>query len=107
MSQYFPKPYGPFGGGDINVKADWSNYATNVDIKNISHVDTSCSALKSSLASIKSEVNKLVIDKLASVPVDLSKLIGAVKNDVVKKGVYDKLAEKVNNIDISRIVLKI
>ena len=56
---------------------------------------------------MKSEVNKLVIDKLASVPVDLSKLIGAVKNDVVKKGVYDKLAEKVNNIDSSRIVLKI
>ena len=38
MGQYFPKPYGPFGG-DINVKVDRSNYAANVDIKNISHVD--------------------------------------------------------------------
>ena len=40
MSQYFPKPYEPFGG-DINVKADLSNYATKADIKNISLVDTS------------------------------------------------------------------
>ena len=40
MSQYFPKPYEPFGG-DINVKVDLSNYATKADIKNISHVDTS------------------------------------------------------------------
>ena len=39
MSQYFPKPYEPFGG-DINVKVDLSNYATKADIKNISHVDT-------------------------------------------------------------------
>ena len=40
MSQYFPKPYEPFGG-DINVKVDLSSYATKTDIKNISHVDTS------------------------------------------------------------------
>ena len=49
MSQYFPKPYEPFGG-DINVKVDLSNYATKADIKNISHVDTSNFALKTSLA---------------------------------------------------------
>ena len=52
MSQYFPKPYEPFGG-DINVKVDLSNYATKTDIKNISHVDTSSFALKSNLASLK------------------------------------------------------
>ena len=48
MSQYLPKPYKPFGG-DINVKVDLSNYATNVDIKNISHVDTSIFILKTNL----------------------------------------------------------
>ena len=37
MSQYFPKPHEPFGG-DINVKIDLSNYATKIDIKNISHI---------------------------------------------------------------------
>ena len=53
MSQYFPKPYEPFGGGDINVKVDLSNYATKADIKNISHVDTSSFALKTNLANLK------------------------------------------------------
>ena len=41
-----------------------------------------------------------------SVPVDLNKLSDAVKNDVVKKNVYDKLVAKVNNVDTSRFVLK-
>ena len=89
MSQYFPKPYEPFGG-DINVKVDLSNYATKTDIKNISHVDTSSFALKTNLANLKTEVDKLDIDKLVPVPVDLSKLSDVVKNDVVKKTVYDK-----------------
>ena len=107
MSQYFPKPYEPFGG-DINVKVDLSNYTTKADIKNISHVDTSSFALKSNLASlktevdkldidknlkilpnnlsnIKSKVDKLDIDKLAPLPVDLSKLSNVVKNEVVNK----------------------
>ena len=61
MSQYFCKPYEPFGR-DINVKADQSNYATKTDIQNISHVDTSSFALKSNLASLKTEVHKLDID---------------------------------------------
>ena len=84
MSQYFPKPYEPFGG-DINVKVDLSNYATKADIKNILHVDTSSFALKSNLASLKTEVDKLDTDKLVPVPVDLSKLSDVVKSDVVKK----------------------
>ena len=87
MSQYFPKPYEPFGG-DINVKGDLSNYATTADIKNISHVDTSRFALKTNLASLKTEVDKLDIGKLVPVSVDLSKLSDAVKNDVVKKKLY-------------------
>ena len=71
MSQYFPKPYEPFGG-DINVKVHLSNYATKTDIKNVSHVDTSNFALKSNLASLKTEVDKLDIDKLKSSPNNLS-----------------------------------
>ena len=105
MSQYFQKPYEPFAG-DINVKVDLSSYATKTDIKNISHVDTSSFALETNLANLKSKVDKLDIDKLVPVPTDLSKLSNVVKNDVVKKDVYDKLVTKVNNIDTSGFVLK-
>ena len=58
------------------------------------------------MANLKTEVDKLDIDKLVPVPVDLSKLSDVVKNDVVKKNVYDKLVPKVNNIDTSGLVLK-
>ena len=85
MSQYFPKPYEPFGG-DTNVEADLSNYSTKAVIKNISHIDNSRSALKTNLAYLKTEVDKLAIDKLMPVPVDLSKL-----NDVVKMMLLKKL----------------
>ena len=105
MSQYFSKPYELFGG-DINVKNDFSNYATKADIKNISHVDTSSFALKINLANLKTEVDKLDIDKLVTVPVDLSKLSDVVKNDVVKKDVNDKLVAKVDNNDTSGFVSK-
>ena len=103
MSQYFPKPYESFGG-DINVKVDLSNYAAKTDIKNISYIDTSSFALKTNLANLKNEIDKLDVDKLAPVPVDLSKPSDAVKSDVVKKTVYDKLVAKVNSIDTSRFV---
>ena len=62
--------------------------------------------LKSNRASLKTEVDKLDIDKLVPVPVDLSKRSDVVKNDVVKKNVYDKLVTKVNNMDTSGFVLK-
>ena len=52
MSQYFPKPYEPVGG-DINVKVDLPSCATKSDIKNITHVDTSSFALKTSLTILK------------------------------------------------------
>ena len=84
MSQYFPKPFRSFGG-NINVKVDLSNYATKTNLKHVTYVDTSSFKLKSNLANLKTEADKLDIDKLASVPVDLSKLSGVVKNDVVKK----------------------
>ena len=106
MSQYFPKPYEPFGG-NINVKVDLYNYATKTDIKNISDINTSSFVLKTNLASLKTEVDKFDIDKLSPVPVYLSKLSDVVKNNVVKKTVYDRLVAKVNSIDTSRFVLKI
>ena len=79
MSQYFPKPFRSFGG-NINVKVDLSNYATKTDLKNVTHVDTSSFALKTNLASLKTEVDKLDIDKLVPVPVDMSKLSNIVKS---------------------------
>ena len=104
MIQHFPKLFRSFGG-NINVKIDLSNYATKADIKYISHVDTSSFALKLNLASLKTEVNKLDIDKLVSLVV--SKFRNVVKNEVVKKTVYDRLVAKVNNIDTSGFVLKL
>ena len=73
MSQYFPKLDEEFGG-DINVKVDLSNYATKTDIKNISHVDTSSFALKTNLASLKTEVDKLDTDKLENLLNNLNNL---------------------------------
>ena len=72
----------------LNVKVDLSNYATKTDLKNVTHVDTSSFALKTNLASLKTEVDKLHIDKLVPVPVDLSKLSNVIKTDVVKKVVW-------------------
>ena len=101
MRQYFPKPYEPFGG-DISVKVDLSNYATKADIKNVSHVDTSSFALKTNLANLKTEVDKLDIDKLVPVPNDLSKLSNVVKNDAVKKTDYNsKTAEIENKVPVT------
>ena len=100
MSQYFPKPFRSFGG-NINVKVD---YATKTDLKNVTHVDTSSFALKTNLANLKTEVDKLDIDKLIPIPDDLSKLSNVVKNDVVKKGVYNKLVAEADNIDTSILI---
>ena len=84
-----------------------SNYATKTDIKNISHIYTSNFPLKLNLTDLKTEVDKLDIDELAPVPVDLSKLSDAVKNDVVKKAVYNKLVAKVNNVDTTVFFLEL
>ena len=69
MSQYFPKPFRSFGG-NINVKVDLSNYATKTDLKTVTHVATPSFALKTNSANIKTEVDKLGIDKLVPVPVE-------------------------------------
>ena len=96
MSQYFPKPYEAFSG-NVKVKVDLPNYATKADIKNISHVDTSSFALKTNLANLKTEVDKLDIDKLVPVPDDLSKLSNVVKNDVIKKADYNTKITEIEN----------
>ena len=105
MSQYFPKLFRSFVG-NINVKTELSNYVAKTDLKNVTHVDTSSFALKINLANLKTEVDKLDIEKLPPVTVGLSKLSDVVKNDVVKKSVYDKLVVKVDNTDTSDFVLK-
>ena len=98
MSQYFPKPYEPFGE-DINVKVDLSNYATKTDIKSISHIDTSSFALKSNLTSIQTEVDKLDIDKLKSLPNDLSNLKSkASKLDIDKLAPAPVELSKLSNV---------
>ena len=97
MSQYFP-PY-KSSGRNIKVELDLNSYATQSDLKNVTHVDVSSFPSKSNLASLKTKVDKLDIDKLTPVPNNLAKLSNVVKNDVVKKTEYNDLVSKVNNID--------
>ena len=81
-SQYFP-PYG--STNNIKVELDLANYATKDDVKNITHVDVSSYATKTNLAALKTEVDKIGVDKLKTVPDDLAKLANVVKNETVKK----------------------
>ena len=84
MSKFFPKSFRIFRR-NINLKVDLSNYATKTDLKNVTHIDTSSFALKTNLASLKTEVDKLKlitevdIDKLVPIPADLSRLSNVVK----------------------------
>ena len=82
-SQYYP-PY-KSSSNNIKVELDLSNYATKKDINDITHVDVSSFASKTNLAALKTEVNKIDVDKLKTVLVDLAKLNNVVNNDVVKK----------------------
>ena len=82
MSQYFP-PYNN-SSGNIKVELDLSNYATKHDVKNKTHVDISRYATKTNLAALKTEVDKIDVDKLKTVIDDLAKLSNVVKNEVVK-----------------------
>ena len=83
---YYP-PYRS-SSNNIKVKLDLTNYATKDDVKNINHVDVSSYATKTNLASLKTEVDKIGIDKLKTVSADLAKLSNVVKNDVIKKTDY-------------------
>ena len=104
MDGYFPKP--PRDCENIKIEVNLSNYAAKDVIKNITHVDTSNFALKTNLANLKTEVDKLDIDKLVPIPADLSKLSNVVKNDVAKKVDYNKLVAKVDHIDTNGFVFK-
>ena len=79
--------YPPYKSSSNNIKPelDLSNYATKDDVKNITHVDVSSYATKTNLAALKTEVDKIDVDKLKTVPDDLAKLSNVVKNGVVKK----------------------
>ena len=99
MNQYFPKPY-ELSGTNTKVELDISNYPTKADLKGTAGVDTSNLTGKSDLAALKAEVGKIDLEKLKTVPENLSKLSYAVGNGVVQRTVYDKLATKVNSIKI-------
>ena len=83
MSTYYP----PFKSSSNNIKVelDLTNYATKTDLKNITHTDVSSFASKTNLSALKTEVDKIDVDKLKTVPDDLAKLSNVVKNEVVKK----------------------
>ena len=83
-----------------------SNYATKTDLQNVTQVDVSSFASKTNLARLKTEADKIDVDKLKTVPVDLVKLSDVVKNDVVKETEYNSLKTKVNSIDTTNFVLK-
>ena len=87
MSNYFP-PYNN-SSKNIKVELDLSNYATKTDLKNITHTDVSGFASKTNLAALKTEVDKIDVDKLKTVPTDLAKLTNAVENNLVKKTYYN------------------
>ena len=84
MSQYFPKPHEPFGGG-INIKFDLSNYATKTENKVPTGIATSKVASKSDIASLKAEIDKTDVGKIRTVPTDLSELSNVVDNGVFEK----------------------
>ena len=83
MNQYYP-PY-KSSSNNIKVELDLTNYATKNDLKNITHVDVSTYASKTNLAALKSEVDKIDVDKLKTTPTDLDRLSNLAKNAVVKK----------------------
>ena len=87
MTTYYP-PY-KSSSNNVKVELDLTNYATKTDLKNITHVDVSSFASKTNLAALKTEVDKIDVDKLKTTPTDLTKLSNVVKNDVVKKTDYN------------------
>ena len=74
---------------NVKVELNLTNYATETDLENITHVDVSSFASKTNLAALKTEVDKIDTDKLKTAPTDLAKLANAIENDVVKKTDYN------------------
>ena len=125
MTTYYP-PY-TSSSNNVKLELDLANYATKMDLKNITHVDVSSFASETNFAALKTEVDKIDVDKLKTTPTDLAKISNVVKNDVVKKTDYnakvtsiegqiaginkntiDNLAEltKFKAVDTSNFVLK-
>ena len=102
MNEYFPEPIS--SEANVKVELKLSNYATKTDLKNTTGVDISSFAKKSDLASLKSKVDKLDVNKLVPVPVDLCKLSDVVKDDVVKKDVYNA---NIKNIEDEILLIQI
>ena len=84
---YYP-PY-KSSSNNVKVELDFTNYATKTDLKNITHVDVNSFASKTNLAALKTEVDKIDVDKLKTAPTDLAKLTNAIENDVVKRTDYN------------------
>ena len=95
MSTYYP-PY-KSSSQNIKVELDLSNYATKKDINDITHVDVIGFASKTNLAALKTEIDKIDVDKLKTAPTDLAKLTNAVGNDLVKKTVYNTKMTSIKN----------
>ena len=95
MSTYYP-PY-KSSNQNIKIELDLANYATKDDVKNKTHVDVSSSASKTNLAALKTEVDKIDVDKLKTTPTDLAKLTNAVENDLVKKTGYNTKVTSIEN----------
>ena len=94
---YYP-PY-KSSSNNVKVELDLTNYATKTDLKNITHVDVSSFASKTNLAALKTEVDKIDVDKLKTTPIDWDRLSNLVKNNVVKKTDYNT---KVTSIEAQR-----
>ena len=97
-SVYYKMSYYPrykSSSNNIKVKLDLTNYATKTDLKNITHVDVSSFASKTNLVALKTEVDKIDVDKLKTTPVDLAKLANAVENDLVKKTDYNAIVTSI------------
>ena len=87
MVTYYP-PY-KSSSNNVKVELDLTNYETKTDLKNIIHVDVSSFASKTNLAALKTEVDKIDVDKIKTKPTHLAKLSNVVKNDVVKRTDYN------------------
>ena len=95
MSTYYP-PY-KSSSQTIKVELDLSNYATKNYINDITHVDVSGFTSKTNLAALKTEIDKIDVDKLKTAPTDLAKLTNAVENDLLKKTVYNTKVTSIEN----------
>ena len=104
MSYY---PLYKSSSNNVKVELDLTNYATKTDLKNITHTDVSSFASKTNLSALKTEVDKIDVDKLKTVPDDLAKLSNVVKNEVVKKADFSaddyvkktKFSGDINSLD--------